>query len=816
MSSQPKPKKIFWTLLLIFIFLSLGIWIIGYLQYVHQVAHIKHDKQNDLAAIMDLKIQQIVNWRNERIADAKVIRDDPFFAQRVKELLEGQETAGLKTKILRLMQSLTHYQYQNILLIDKEDHLRLSFPREQRTLPPHIFKLAAQVIKNDKIIFSDLYADKNNKIRLSLLAPILEPNGGGRRVMAVISLGIDPHQFLYPLIQSWPTASRTAEILLLHRQGNKVVFLNELRHRQCRPLSFSLPINSGELCAVMAAHDKREIAEGPDYRGIPVVAAGDRVPDSPWFLLAKVDQQEIFQPIAEYIRQTTLLLLALVGSAGLGLAYVWRNQQAASYRQQFEMERDKLVLAQRYEYLTQYANDIIILADQEMRLLEANDRAVEAYGYARDELLQLSLGDLHPEETRPLLEENLRRAEELGGLLFETSQQRKDGTIFPAEISLRLLELEGRKVYQAIIRNVTQRRLAEEALRRSEASLAEAQRIAHLAKWEWDLTQNKVSRNAEGYRIFGQTPQKSPFTHEIFLSSVHPDDLPKVKQEVEKALTSGRYGPYDYRIVWRDGTVRFLHSRGEVSFDAQGRPLRMVGTAQDITEQKHAEEALRESEENLRYLTKQLLTAQEAERQRVSLMLHDELGQALMLFKFQLSAIRDNLRNENSNFAKDCQEVLQYLDGLIDKVRQLSQDLNPPGILAEVGFQASLNYLIEGVVKNYNIQSHKVVIDEIEPLFSKEALINIYRIIQECLINIGRHARASRITVEIKKNGDQVACSIRDNGEGFDSSEALRLSPGLGLPSMKERVRILGGSFNLWSKPGAGTRVSFKLPVREK
>ena len=226
---------------------------------------------------------------------------------------------------------------------------------------------------------------------------------------------------------------------------------------------------------------------------------------------------------------------------------------------------------------------------------------------------------------------------------------------------------------------------------------------------------------------------------------------------------------------------------------------------------------MRESEKSLRHLTEQLLTAQESERQRISLVLHDELGQALMLFKFQLSALRDNLRKVKSVAANDCLDILQYLDGLINKVRQLSQDLNPPSILEEQGFQSALKHLIKEFRKFYRIQPGKMDIDEIKPLFPRDALISIYRIFQECLINIGRHARASQISIEVKKQEDQVSFMIQDNGRGFDMAKVMgqkALKPGLGIPSLQERVRIMGGSINIWSEPGKGTRISFILPIK--
>ena len=570
MAPKPSSLKIPWYLFFIFSFLSLGILLIGYVFYKNQVSHIKRDKQNALAAIMELKIQQVINWRQECLSDARVIAADRFLAQRINEFLASKGAPNLKKEIYNHLAAMKIRQFQRITLVGKRGEVELTWPPGTERCGAYIEKLISQVKQNKKIIFSDPYQDGTSReICLSLLVPILLTKPG--EPVGVLLLNLDPRRFLYPLLQTWPTPSRTGETELLRREGREVVFLNELRHRPQSAMNLRFPVDPSALCCARAVRNVDRVIEGTDYRGNHVLAAGAPIPGSPWFLLAKMDTAEIFAPISTHMQLTVSVLLALVLSAGLGMAYVWRNQQAAFYRR-------------------------------------------------------------------------------------------------------HIIDLE------------------------------------------------------------------------------------------------------------------------------------------------QAEGALRESEDNLRRLTGQLLTAQETERQRISLVLHDELGQALILFKFQLSAIKDNLTKEGSVSANDCGDVLHFLDGLIDKVRQLSQDLNPPKILARQGFQAAVKDLIAEFSKFYHIQPSKVEIEEIKELLPREALISIYRIFQECLINIGRHAQAGQIAVEVKKQGERIAFTIEDNGRGFNPEQVMApnlLKPGLGIPAMKERVRILGGSIHIGSKPGAGTRISFTIPLEK-
>lgn len=682
MELQPKFRKIPWDLIAIFFSLSLGILIVGYFYYVNQTTHIKQEKQDELLAIMQLKVNQIINWRKERFADGNVIINDPFFIPYVKDLFEGRGTPELKKQILNRMEILRFYEYENIILLDAHGNVALTFPQAKEALDPYTRKLVMEVIGTKKIVFSDLYLDEDSKtIRLSLAVPLLLSEGRDKDLIGVILIGIDPHQFLFPLIKSWPTPSRTAETELLRREGNEVVFLNELRHQQGTALTLRFPISEPNLVAAMAAQGERGTIEGRDYRGKSVLGAAGDIPDSPWLLTAEIDVEEVFAPARRYANLMAFLMVALVAGAGGGLAFIRRNQQVAFYRRQLETDRERHALAQRYEYLSRYANDIILIANHDLQILEANDRAVSSYGYGRDDLLKMSLKDLHPPETRSLLDEKLQYAGNPDGLIFETSQLRKDGTTFPVEISLRLLEVGDQKVYQGIFRDITKRKIAEESL------------------------------------------------HE---------------------------------------------------------------------------------------LTSELMIAQEGERRRISMLMHDELGQALLVLNFQISTIKDKLKEEKNILSDDCGDLLQYLKGLIDQVRRLSRDLNPPTVLEDLGFDDAIKHLIEEFADHYDIRQNRVDIDGIDQLFSKQAQIHIYRIFQESLANIGRHAQATGIAVEIKKKDHYVSFMIQDDGKGFDMRRVLdrkTMSPGLGMTTLTERVKLLGGSINIWSKKGAGTRITFTIPL---
>ena len=164
----------------------------------------------------------------------------------------------------------------------------------------------------------------------------------------------------------------------------------------------------------------------------------------------------------------------------------------------------------------------------------------------------------------------------------------------------------------------------------------------------------------------------------------------------------------------------------------------------------------------------------------------------------------------------ECEESLQHLDRVIEEVRRICRDLSP-SILENLGFAAAVRWLVDNFAKTYKI---KVNIDsaEIDHVFSREAQIVIYRILQEALGNIGKHAQARHVTIRIQKQNGAVDFLIEDDGKGFDVKQALMRGPaerGLGLPVMEERVHMLRGTCILQSEEGKGTNITFSIPIEE-
>lgn len=234
----------------------------------------------------------------------------------------------------------------------------------------------------------------------------------------------------------------------------------------------------------------------------------------------------------------------------------------------------------------------------------------------------------------------------------------------------------------------------------------------------------------------------------------------------------------------------------------------------EIAERRLAEDALREKEAHIRSLSSRLLQAQEVERKRIAMELHDELGQALSAMKLQIRIVERRL-GEGQEVAKgECEKVLLYIDHVIGDVRRLSLNLSPT-ILEDLGLTSALHWLVKGFAQNPGV-TVTAEIAPIDRLFPEPVRIVIYRVVQEALTNVARHARASQVSVTIRQIGAEVAFLVEDDGVGFDVSRVLGNGPpetGFGLTTMQERVRMIGGQLDLSSRAGKGTRIAFSVPI---
>jgi PAS domain S-box-containing protein len=364
---------------------------------------------------------------------------------------------------------------------------------------------------------------------------------------------------------------------------------------------------------------------------------------------------------------------------------------------------------------------------------------------------------------------------------------------------------------QGLALDITERKQAEEALRETTHTLHTLIQASPLAIIALDRDLKIRLWNPGAERTFGWSESELLGRS---LPYIPADQQAEALARIKRSLAGEMHAALELRRLKKDGTLIDVQLWTASLTDARGEHVGIMGILADITERKRAEEALKKSELELRLLTARLLSIQEQERRRVARELHDELGQALTVLKIHLTAIEEKLSAKQQHLKANCEQMLSYIDTVIENVRRLSWDLSPSS-LEDLGLSAALGYLVEEICRNHQMQS-AVVMDEIDPLFSPETQINIYRIFQESLTNVIKHARASLVSVKVERGNGKVSFMIRDNGRGFDLKRALSRKGArrsLGLTAMNERALMAHGSLQISSRKGQGTTITFTIPI---
>ena len=280
------------VLLLIFLSLAAGIVTIGCLYYRNYQKNFRAEVERQVSAIADLKVGELVQWRKERLGNSEALFKNAAFTALVRRFFEQPEDVNGRRQLLGWIGRFqTNSQYDRVFLLDVRGVLRLSVPDSPEPPGGHLVQDAAAVLRSGQVTFVDFYRDAPaGPIHLGILTPILDESESSPPLGVLVSR-IDPATYLYPFIQRWPTPSRTAETLLVRREGgNEVVFLNELRFQKNTALTLRAPLDQMALPAARAASGRENIMEGSDYQGRPGgggparhsrLAVVSRCPDGP-------------------------------------------------------------------------------------------------------------------------------------------------------------------------------------------------------------------------------------------------------------------------------------------------------------------------------------------------------------------------------------------------------------------------------------------------------------------------------------------------------------------------------------------------------
>lgn len=422
---------------------------------------------------------------------------------------------------------------------------------------------------------------------------------------------------------------------------------------------------------------------------------------------------------------------------------------------------------------------------------------------------------IHQDDRERVLAEDARTSTPGGSFSMEYRVVARDGRIVWVrdEAIVRPAEAADEPFWQGVLVDITKVKETEAELEKSRVLMTDAQQLAHIGSWEWDVLANELTWSDELYQICG-LEVGSPLSYERFLDCLHPDDREMVHRTVEATFASHESFGFEHRIVRQDGEVRTLYGKGQVILNEAGDVIRMVGTGQDITERKGVEAKLQESFELLRRadrdrrrLLSRLVSAQEDERKRIAADIHDDSIQKMAAVGLRLEALRRGI--DQPGRMKMLDQLKETVELSIRRLRRLMFELRPPALDRD-GLAAALRQHLDEVAKEGGLQAHLENGLITEPPSVTRAIA--YRITQEALVNVRKHADARRVDILLASRDGGLFVRIKDDGAGIAKAETPTAGH-LGLSAMRERAELAGGWWQLGSAPSGGTSVEFWLPL---
>ncbi len=583
------------TLLLIFVFLSIGILIAGHFFYSSYEHNYRSQVEHQLSSIADLKAAELIEWRKERIGDAGLLFRNPAFSNTVQDYLEKPDDADSKERLHAwLYRHLQFGQYQRVLLIDTDGRVRFSVPDTTDPVAGHILDDAKLALHSGRLTVSDLHLhSESSRPHMMMLVPVFKEKGDNVP-LGIVALLIDPYRYLYPLISHWPTTAETAETLIVRLEGDDVLFLNDLKYESDAALKLRIPLTQTDVPAVKAVLGEEGIVEGVDYRGERVIADIRSIPDSPWFLIARIDTSEVYAPLTQILWLVVALVGVLLIGAGAGVGLVWRLQNIRVYQEKSEITDALRISEERHRLIIDRSLDMIFTLDAAGKFLFVSPASERIMGFKPSEMQgQTFRSFVHPDDVS-MVERELDSFIEKGrftpGMEYRV-RHASGGWRWHTTSGNRVLDDQGDfQYFVGIAHDITERRDITESLKA--LSLRYSALLAAIPDIIAEVDENKVYTWAN--------PAATDFFGEDMIGK-EADYYFEGEQDTYDKVDSLFKG--DENVIYveslqrrRDGAKRLLAWWCRVIKDDHGNVMGAISSARDITDSRQAERRIRESE----------------------------------------------------------------------------------------------------------------------------------------------------------------------------------------------------------------------------
>jgi PAS domain S-box-containing protein len=465
-------EKFPYRFLIFFFIAAILISISGYLYFQQRKTEIEKQYINQISVIKEIKLSQITTEQRQRI---KLI-ESLISASSASKMLKEIFTAKNKDKVIREFSLWSEeikkdFEFYNISLFNKDGSSVYSIVDQHIFSKDFLKEELRELFKTDTSFTSNLYIRNNSNLIQAIASPIVE----NKKILGFIWVEISFFEYFDQLINLTSNGKGIVEFILAKEDGSSAFYLRNFIENGQNVIR-TIPLQKNDRGKLKSSNNNEGFISDILINGSKIFASIKKLPGTDWNLIAKIDEEQVTESTRSVASIAVISVLVLILLSAVITYLVWRRSKISFAKTTKVIRREKDILNERYSSLTKYANDAILTIDSNGKILEANQKASEIYGYTNEGFKNLTFNQLflaEDLENKKNMDSNFASS----GTLLETNHIRKDGSIFPVEISAKYISQEGADILLAIVRDHTERKKLEDELIAAKENAEEMNRL---------------------------------------------------------------------------------------------------------------------------------------------------------------------------------------------------------------------------------------------------------------------------------------------------------------------------------------------------